>query len=139
MSLRAIECLPRSTKNQTPMGTIIEILASESPDKLMCSQAKVNAIAGRGLEGDRYFTKRGTFTPDPHKPDFELTLIEKERIDEFVRESGLEFDAKDARRNLVTEGIDLNSLVGKEFKIGDVKAKGIRLCEPCNYFPPLYL
>ncbi|MEM8955845.1 MAG: MOSC domain-containing protein [Verrucomicrobiota bacterium] len=115
------------------MGTILEILISESPDQPMCSQEKVNALAGRGLEGDRYFMKKGTFTPDPHQPDFELTLIEKEKIDEFVEKSGLDFEAQDTRRNLVTEGIDLNRLVDKEFLIGEVKAKGMRLCEPCNY------
>ncbi|WOO41497.1 MOSC domain-containing protein [Rubellicoccus peritrichatus] len=115
------------------MGTITEILISKSPDEPMCSLRQVNAIAGRGLEGDRYFTKKGTFTPEPHKPDFELTLIEKEKIDEFVEETGLDFEAKDARRNLVTVGVDLNRLVDKAFQIGEVKVKGIRLCEPCNY------
>ena len=67
------------------------------------------------------------------KPDFELTLIEQERIETFARASGLPFTAHEARRNLVTLGVDLNALAGCEFMIGEVRVRGIRLCEPCNY------
>jgi len=45
----------------------------------------------------------------------------------------LPFTAIQARRNLVTQGVDLNALAGREFHIGDVRIRGIRLCEPCNY------
>jgi MOSC domain-containing protein YiiM len=99
----------------------------------MTPQPKANAVPGLGLEGDRYFDGTGTFSPDPRKPDFELTLIELEKIEAFARESGLPFTAALARRNLVTEGVDLNALVGREFQIGEVRVRGIRLCEPCNY------
>lgn len=96
-------------------------------------QDAVRAVPGRGLEGDRYFTGIGTFSPDPMKPDFELTLIEQEQIDAFVRNSGIAFTAADARRNVVTSGVDLNALAGREFYVGEVRVRGIRLCEPCNY------
>ena len=99
----------------------------------MASLAGVRAIAGRGLEGDRYFEGGGTFSPSPRKPDFELTLIEWEKVDAFARESGLPFTTAHARRNLVTEGVDLNALAGREFRIGGALIRGIRLCEPCNY------
>lgn len=95
--------------------------------------AQVRAIPGRGLEGDRYFSGAGTFSKNPQRPDYELTLIQKEHIEAFARSSGLGFTADLARRNLVTEGVDLNAYVGKEFKIGAVRVRGIRLCEPCNY------
>ena len=85
------------------------------------------AIPGKGLVGDRYFDGVGTFSPHPQKPDFEITLIESEKIDSFAAESRLPFSAFDARRNIVTEGIDLNALVGKEFLIGAVRLRGIRL------------
>ncbi len=91
------------------------------------------AIPGKGLVGDRYFDGVGTFSPHPQKPDFEITLIESEKINSFAAESSLPFSAFDARRNIVTEGIDLNALVGKEFLIGVVRLLGIRLCEPCNH------
>ena len=62
-----------------------------------------------------------------------MTLIEKEKIDAFARETGLRFTAADARRNLVTEGVDLNALAGREFSVGSVRFRGIRLCEPCTH------
>ena len=115
------------------MPPFIEILTASSPSSPMTAQAAARAVPGLGLEGDRYFDGTGTFSPDPRKPDFELTLIEKEKIEAFARESGLPFTAAEARRNLVTEGVDLNALVGREFQIGEVRVRGIRLCEPCNY------
>lgn len=99
----------------------------------MTQQAAVRAVPGRGLEGDRYFLGTGTFSPQPQKPDFELTLMEQEQIEAFARSSGLPFTAAHARRNVITEGLDLNALVGREFHLGEVLIRGLRLCEPCNY------
>jgi MOSC domain-containing protein YiiM len=99
----------------------------------MCNRGDVRALPGRGIEGDRYSVGAGTFSPLVPKPDFEITLIEKEKIDWFARESGLPFSASHARRNIVTEGVDLNSLIGREFYAGEVRLRGIRLCEPCRY------
>ena len=87
----------------------------------------------KGLKAIAYFIGAGTFSPNPQKPDFEITLIEKEKIEEFARESGLPFSAALARRNIVTVGVDLNALVGKEFFVGQVRIRGIRLCEPCTH------
>ena len=112
---------------------LLQILIAASPSAAMESLEEVMAIPGQGLAGDRYFTGLGTFSPNPQKPDFELTLIESEQVRDYVNRTGLNFTATDARRNLVTEGIDLNGLVGKEFTIGSVRIRGIRLCEPCNY------
>ena len=95
--------------------------------------AEVRAVPGRGLEGDRYYDGRGTFSPQPQKADFELTLIEEERVEAFARDFDLDFTAAHARRNVVTRGVDLNALVGREFRIGDVRVRGVRLCEPCHY------
>lgn len=99
----------------------------------MTSVAEARAVPGQGLEGDRYFNGTGTFSPHPQKPDFEITLIEKEAIAAFAGESGLAFTAAHARRNVVTQGVDLNALAGKEFMIGEVRIRGIRFCEPCSY------
>ena len=91
----------------------------------MTSVDEVRAVAGKGLEGDRYF--------DSDKPDSELTLIEAEAIEAMEAESGVKLDYGDARRNIVTRDVPLNHLVGAEFTIGDVKIRGIRLNEPCNH------
>ncbi len=99
----------------------------------MASLSAARALPGKGLEGDRYFKGVGTFSPHPPKPDFEITLVEKEKIEAFASEASLPFTASHARRNLVTEGVDLNALVGKEFRVGEVRLRGMRLCEPCGY------
>ena len=96
---------------------------------------QVQAIPGVGLMGDRYARQQGTFSKP--EPDFELTLIEAESIDALKREYGVELAPGEARRNLVTRGVPLNHLVGREFTIGDVRIRGIRLCEPCSHLQGL--
>ncbi|SPE55431.1 MOSC domain containing protein [Verrucomicrobia bacterium] len=115
------------------MAHIVEILIAASPSSAAVPQESVQAVAGRGLQGDRYFEGSGTFSPQPHKPDFEVTLIQQEHIEAFAAASGLPFTPRDARRNLVTSGVDLNAPAGRNFRVGGVLMRGIRLCEPCNY------
>lgn len=86
----------------------------------------VHALAGRGLEGDRHVSGRGTFPSG--LPGSALTLIESEVCASFSPPLA----AGEHRRNLVTRGIDLNALVGHEFTIGEVCCRGMRLCEPCT-------
>lgn len=96
---------------------------------------EVQAIPGVGLEGDRYALRSGTFWKP--LPDRELTLIEAEAIEALKQEYNLELAPGEARRNLVTRGVALNHLVGREFQIGNVKIRGIRLCEPCDHLQRL--
>jgi hypothetical protein len=86
----------------------------------------VHALAGRGLAGDRHVTGTGTFPSG--LPGSALTLIEAEVCESF--EPPLRPD--EHRRNLVTRGIGLNGLVGRDFMIGEVRCRGMRLCEPCK-------
>ena len=92
---------------------------------------QVVLIPGAGLEGDRYALKQGTFYKP--QPDHELTLIEAEAIEALRRDYDVELAFGDARRNIVTRGVPLNHLVGREFTIGGVRIRGIRLCEPCDH------
>lgn len=115
------------------MPHIVEILIASNSKDPARSVDEVRALPGAGLEGDRYANGKGTFSKNPQVPDGELTLVQKEHIDAFVAATGLPFTTRDARRNLVTEGVDLNALVGHDFTIGEVTIRGIRLCEPCNY------
>ena len=115
------------------MAQIVDIFTADSPASPAISQKSVHAIPGRGLKGDRYFDGNGTFSPPLQKPDFEITLIQKEHVELFASSSGVSFTTRMARRNLVTVGIDLNSLVGRDFRVGSVLMRGVRLCEPCNY------
>jgi len=96
---------------------------------------EAHAIPGVGLEGDRYALRVGTFSKP--LPDRELTLIEAEAIEALKREYDMELPPGEARRNLVTRGVALNHLVGRDFQIGDVKVRGIRLCEPCEHLQRL--
>jgi len=116
-------------------GTVISINVARSAEAPMESVAEVRAIPGKGLEGDRYSLKQGTFYKP--QPDRELTLVEAEAIEAFRDDFKVDFDLSATRRNLVTRGVPLNHLVGKEFWIGDVKARGLRLCEPCSHLQSL--
>jgi MOSC domain-containing protein YiiM len=97
------------------------------------SRQQVEAIPGVGLEGDRY---AALFDQDTQKKPHnkrEITLIEIENIEALESEHGLKVDPSSLRRNIVTRGVDLNSLVGVEFQVGEVRLQGIDLCEPCSY------
>jgi MOSC domain-containing protein YiiM len=106
-------------------GTVISINITPVREGPLQSVNEVRAVPGRGLEGDRYFDHP---QPDPRK---ELTLVEAEAIEAFRSEFKLDFNLSGTRRNVITRGVPLNHLVGKEFWIGEVKARGLQLCEPC--------
>ena len=113
-------------------GTVISINIAADAEAPMRSVNEARAIPGRGLEGDRYFDHKGTFSKP--QPDRELTLIEAEAM---KRELNVDYGLSDSRRNVVTRGVPLNHLVGKEFWIGEVKVRGLRLCEPCSHLQKL--
>jgi len=116
-------------------GTIISINIAPEAEAPMQSISEVRAVPGQGLEGDRYFDHKGTFSKP--QPDRELTLIEAEAIEALRSEFQVDFGLSASRRNIVTRGVPLNHLVDKEFWIGDVKARGLRLCEPCSHLQRL--
>ena len=97
---------------------------------------RVRAIAGVGLEGDRYALGTGHYSPDP-KVDRQITLIAAEEIDRLAAELGIELAPGETRRNVMTRGVDVNALVGRRFRIGSVECQGTRLCEPCAYLEGL--
>jgi len=112
-------------------GTVESIYIAAAAEGTPQSVGQATAIPGAGLEGDRYALKLGTFYKP--KPDYELTLIEAEAIEALKRDYQVDLAAGDARRNIVTRNVPLNHLVGREFAIGEVRIRGIRLCEPCDH------
>jgi len=96
----------------------------------------VEALPGRGLAGDRYCLHEGTFTK-PGSPDREVTLIEIEALEALALEANLNLKPGEARRSLVTRGVPLNHLIGRDFSVGEVLLRGIRLCEPCDHLESL--
>ena len=110
-------------------GKIIGICISNEHGKVPNLVDSVKAIPGRGLENDRYFSKKD----EGNKNEQELTLIESEKIMDFNKKFSTNFDNVEFRRNIITQNISLNELVGREFYVGRVKVRGINLCEPCLY------
>ena len=102
----------------------------------MEARAQVQVIAGRGLEGDRYFDGSGDWSNNSGV-DRDVTLIEIEAIEALDREKKIRIAPGAARRNLVTRGVPLNHLVGREFQVGAVRLHGTRRCEPCQYLESL--
>jgi MOSC domain-containing protein YiiM len=100
------------------------------------SVAQIRAVAGRGLDGDRYYNGAGTYSNQPGSGR-DVTLIEVEAIEALKRDYKIELEPGQARRNLVTRGVPLNHLVGREFTVGDVTLRGTRLCEPCGHLEKL--
>jgi len=113
------------------MGRVESIHIATIAEATMRGVAEIRAIAGVGLEGDRYATHTGTFSAKP-KPGRQVTLVEAEAIEALERELGLKLDPGETRRNLVTRGVALNHLVGREFHVGAVRLRGHELCEPCG-------
>ena len=108
--------------------------AAEAPMQLL---GTARARAGRGLDGDRYAVGAGTFSSRAgRRPGYDLTLIAAEVLDELAA-AGHAIDFAGARRNVLTRGIDVNALVGRTFRIGDVVCRGSRLCEPCVHLDRL--
>jgi MOSC domain-containing protein YiiM len=122
---------PSSPGEVADGGELIGIYLVEHKGDLLRAVAEVEAVAGRGLAGDRYYLKQGAFSAK-EGPDRELTLIETEALEALEREFQVTLKPEESRRNLLTRGVRLNDLVGKEFTVGEVVLFGLRLCEPCG-------
>lgn len=112
-------------------GKLLAIYIGAIPGEPLHSVDSVNAVPGSGLEGDRYFN------PSNPEPGRDLTLIEFESLQALEAETGIHLELDQQRRNLVTQGIRLNPLVGRTFRIGEVTARGVRLCNPCQHLEDL--
>jgi MOSC domain-containing protein YiiM len=91
----------------------------------------VNVLAGKGIEGDR------KFFPDGARPGGALTLIAMEALEGMAAESGIELGPGESRRQVHTRGVDVNALVGRQFRVGGVECVGVELCEPCAHLESL--
>jgi MOSC domain-containing protein YiiM len=115
-------------------GRIVGIYVAPAEGVPMEARDEVRAIAGKGLEGDRYAAEAGKYSgtriEDAKRA---VTLIEREAVLGAASEYDVEISEGETRRNLVTEGVPLNHLVGKEFRVGAVRLRGFDLSEPCAY------
>jgi MOSC domain-containing protein YiiM len=120
----------------TSAGTVVSIHIAATGAAPMNSVREVQALAGKGLEGDRYAAKLGTYSNEPGSGR-NVTLIEIEAIEALRRDYQIALEAGLTRRNIVTRGVYLNHLIGKEFSVGSVVLRGTRLCDPCAHMEKL--
>jgi MOSC domain-containing protein YiiM len=117
-------------------GEVVSIYTAPKAGAPVEERQSATAVVGRGLEGDRYFDGIGYWSTHPGNGR-EVTLIEIETIEALANERNVVVAPGAARRNVVTRGVPLNHLVGREFQIGRVRLRGQRLCEPCDYLEGL--
>ena len=108
------------------MGKVYKIAISQKFRSSMQDVNNIEAIAGKGLIGDRHFR-------NDNEKKSQITLIEVENIEYYNQTFGTSIALVDFRRNIITKGIRLNELVDKVFVIGEVKVKGQDLCRPCRH------
>lgn len=115
-------------------GHVEALLVAEKGGAPMRRVRSVRTLGLQGLEGDRYALDAGHWSEHRSEP---VTLIAAEALDEVSRVVGREIRPEVARRNVVTRGVDLDALVGRSFRIGDVTLEGRRPCHPCRYVAAL--
>lgn len=119
-----------------PIGKLVAIYMTAETGQPMVEVPQGQAIPGTGLEGDRYASGTGLYSNTPGTGR-QVTLIETEALEALNQEENLGLEAIQTRRNLLTQGVPLNHLVEKEFRVGAVLLRGVRLCEPCDYLAGL--
>ena len=117
-------------------STVIAIHIASTGAAPMRAVTTARAVAGKGLEGDRYYSKLGTYSNESGSGR-DVTLIEIEAIEALKQDYKVQLDPGQSRRNIITRGVALNHLVEREFRIGDVVLRGTRLCEPCAHLEKL--
>jgi MOSC domain-containing protein YiiM len=126
-------------------GHVVSLHIAPEASAKMETVTEVRAIPGRGLEGDRYFKETGFYSRRPSHGGREVTLIEVESVEALADDVlsaqggtlGIKLSPAVMRRNVATQGVPLNHLVGKEFLVGPVLMRGTRLCEPCKHLDEL--
>ena len=108
------------------MGKVVEIGIANIKGNQIQKVNKVEALKGKGLQNDRKFSEN-------NQKERQVTLIEIENINHFNNISNTNIHPVDFRRNIITQNVRLNELVGKEFFVGNIKLKGHDLCRPCKY------
>ncbi len=113
-------------------GNVVSIHIARVAGGPMIGVDPARAVAGRGLEGDRYYEEKGFYSDHPG-PIREVSLIEEETIEALRRDHNLVLAPGVTRRNILTCGVPLNHLVGREFRVGEAVLRGVELCEPCKH------
>lgn len=119
-------------------GTVEAVYVAPDSGEPMQAVDSVEAVADRGLRGDRYFRERGLYDRREELPEgTDVSLIEAEALAAAAEAYDVDLDPAETRRNVLTRGVPLNHLVDREFRVGGATLVGRRLCEPCSYMAGL--
>jgi hypothetical protein len=122
-------------------GELLHIHVAPAASYEMERRDAATLIAGRGIEGDRYFLGTGTYSDLPAMR--EITLIEIEVLEALARndpplqEGPISIEPSEHRRNLTVRGVPLGHLVGARFGVGETVLRGARINFPCKYLEQL--
>ena len=108
------------------MSEVFKIGIAKNNNQKIEEVLSINVLANKGIVGDRHFNEYN----DPYN---QLSLIESENIDYYNKKYNLNISYVNFRRNIITKGIRLNSLIGKTMLIGKAKIEVIDLCRPCRH------
>lgn len=113
-------------------GEVVQTQLAPVAAAPMVVTSELTAIAGKGIEGDRYSKNIGFFSHNegPHR---QVTLFESEVLETLKRDHGKELSPRECRMNLITKGVPLSHLVGRTFQVGEATLRGVKLNEPCQH------
>ena len=117
-------------------GSVVALFVVDRMAAPMQKVEQFNALAGQGIEGDRYFLGTGTYSKKP-EPGRQVTLIRSEVLEALKTEFDITVKPEESRRNILTQGIEINDLIGSEFYVGPVRLSDHRLTRPCLYLENL--
>jgi len=117
-------------------GKVVSLFIVDRMAEPMQQVGQFSALAGRGIVGDRYLLGTGTYSKKP-EPGRQVTLIKSEILASLKDKFDITVRPEESRRNVLTEGIEINDLIGTEFFVGTVRLRAHRLTEPCKYLENL--
>ena len=117
-------------------GKVVSLFIVDRSAEPMKKVDQLAALAGRGIEGDRYLLGTGTYSKKP-EPGRQVTLIQSEVLTSLNKKFNITVKPEESRRNVLTEGIEINDLIGQEFLVGAVRLRAHRLTRPCKYLENL--
>ena len=117
-------------------GIVVALFTVDRRTAPMKKVDQLYALAGRGIEGDRYFLGTGTYSKKP-EPGRQVTLIKSEVLESLKDKLEITVKPEESRRNILTRGIEINDLIGTEFYVGTVRLRAHRITQPCLYLEKL--
>ena len=112
------------------MPKVIKLGIAKNNNQKIQEVEKIELLSGKGVIEDRHFQ-------ESNDARTQITLIESENIDYFNKKFNVQIPYVDFRRNIITQGIELNKFIGKKLMIGETKIEGKNLCHPCKHLQEL--